>query len=98
MATKTDTSIDDLVYNRIVEKGGSFRANHGENFIGNVGSALRLAGNINNARIYEAVCRLVQSGRLIKTETSDTVMAYGTHSDPKEVGSYPVAEYRVAQK
>ncbi len=92
MTTQANVSVDQLVYDRIVEMGGSFIVARGEKFEGNVARALRLPNNISHRDTYQAVCRLVENKRLTRQDVKGPGMQLGS----KETVLLPSAKFSVA--
>ncbi|MFZ1302110.1 MAG: hypothetical protein WAQ27_06085 [Candidatus Microsaccharimonas sp.] len=94
MSTTTSVSLDDLVYDKVVDMGGSFTAARGENFANNVGRAISMPHRTSFRDVYHAVCRLVQQGRLVRNNTESYTLRFGSLARPSRV-AYPVAEYSI---
>ena len=86
-----DIKLEDLVYDRVATMAKPMVAMHGVDFETNVARAVDLS-NFNGREVYEAVCRLVESGRLCREDVTHYKEEYGTLAEPRET-SYPVAEF-----
>ena len=93
MDTQTDVNLDTLVYNKIVKDGGYFWVARGSNLARDVPIAIGMPRQFRHNQVYDAVCRLVRDGKLVRKNTTRDKLQYGSLPEPQKVGEYEVAEY-----